>query len=54
MRNIICYDDSGNEISTNILHMLKLYRCLRKTEKTQPRQFVYYDPAVGTLARPDQ
>ena len=24
-----------------------------KTEKTQPRQLVYYDPGVGTLARPD-
>ena len=33
--------------------MLKLYRCLRKTEKTQPRQLVFYDPGVGTLARPD-
>ena len=26
---------------------------LRKTEKTQPRQLVFYDPGVGTLARPD-
>ena len=33
--------------------MLKLYRCLRKTEKTEPRQLVFYDPGVGTLARPD-
>ena len=33
--------------------MLKLYRCLRKTEKTQPRQLVFYDPGVGTLERPD-
>src|SRR5207244_4439771 len=24
----------------------------RKTPKTQPRQLVYYDPGVGTLARP--
>ncbi|HMM87831.1 T6SS phospholipase effector Tle1-like catalytic domain-containing protein [Bradyrhizobium sp.] len=54
MRNIIiCCDGTGNEISQNISNVLKLYRCLRKTEKTQPRQFVYYDPGVGTLARPD-
>jgi uncharacterized protein (DUF2235 family) len=33
--------------------VLKLYRCLRKTPKTEPRQLVFYDPGVGTLARPD-
>jgi uncharacterized protein (DUF2235 family) len=54
MRNIvICCDGTGNEISENISNVLKLYRCLRKTEKTTPRQLVYYDPGVGTLARPD-
>ena len=54
MRNIIiCCDGTGNEISENISNVLKLYRCLRKTEKTLPRQIVYYDPGVGTLARPD-
>src|SRR4051794_15358558 len=54
MRNIIiCCDGTGNEISENISNVLKLYRCLRKTEKTQPRQLVFYDPGVGTLARPD-
>ena len=54
MRNIvICCDGTGNEISENISNVLKLYRCLRKTEKTQPRQLVLYDPGVGTLARPD-
>ena len=54
MRNIvICCDGTGNEISENISNVLKLYRCLRKTEKTQPRQLVYYDLGVGTLARPD-
>jgi uncharacterized protein (DUF2235 family) len=54
MRNIIILcDGTGNEISENISNVLKLYRCLRKTEKTQPRQLVYYDPGVGTLARPD-
>ena len=54
MRNIIILcDGTGNEISENISNVLKLYRCLRKTEKTEPRQLVYYDPGVGTLARPD-
>ena len=38
MRNIIiCCDGTGNEISENISNVLKLYRCLRKTEKTSPR-----------------
>ena len=53
-RNIvICCDGTGNEISENISNVLKLYRCLRKTEKTKPRQLVFYDPGVGTLARPN-
>src|SRR5712671_2718736 len=53
-RNIvICCDGSGNEISENISNVLKLYRTLRKTEKTTPRQMVFYDPGVGTLARPN-
>ena len=52
-RNIvICCDGTGNEISENISNVLKLYRCLRKTPKTTPRQLVYYDPGVGTLSRP--
>lgn len=52
-RNIVILcDGTGNEISENISNVLKLYRCLRKTAKTQPRQFVYYDPGVGTLAQP--
>src|ERR1700724_3714631 len=54
MKNIvICCDGTGNEISENISNVLKLYRCLRKTEKTAPRQLVFYDPGVGTLSRPD-
>jgi uncharacterized protein (DUF2235 family) len=52
-RNIVILcDGTGNEISENISNVLKLYRCLRKTAKTQPRQLVYYDPGVGTLAQP--
>jgi uncharacterized protein (DUF2235 family) len=54
MKNIvICCDGTGNEISENISNVLKLYRCLRKTDKTLPHQAVFYDPGVGTLARPD-
>ncbi len=54
MKNIVvCCDGAGNEISENISNVLKLYRVLRKTEKTEPRQVVFYDPGVGTLARPN-
>ena len=50
---VICCDGTGNEISENISNVLKLYRTLRKTGKTEPHQLVFYDPGVGTLARPD-
>src|SRR3979411_3180201 len=54
MRNIIiCCDGTGNEISENISNVLKLYRCLRKTGKTEPRRLVFYDPGVRTRARAD-
>ena len=54
MKNlIICCDGTGNEINENISNVLKLYRCLRKTGKTEPHQVVYYDPGVGTLSQPD-
>lgn len=49
---VICCDGTGNEISENISNVLKLYRTLRKTNKTTPHQVVFYDPGVGTLARP--
>jgi uncharacterized protein (DUF2235 family) len=49
---VICCDGTGNEISENISNVLKLYRCLRKTDKTHPRQLVFYDPGVGTVAKP--
>jgi uncharacterized protein (DUF2235 family) len=50
---VICCDGTGNEVSENISNVLKLYRMLRKTEKTNPQQVVFYDPGVGTLARPN-
>ena len=54
MKNIVvCCDGTGNEISENVSNVLKLYRVLRKTEKTEPQQVVFYDPGVGTLARPN-
>lgn len=49
---VICCDGTGNEISENISNVLKLYRCLRKTDKTTPRQLVFYDPGVGTVTEP--
>jgi uncharacterized protein (DUF2235 family) len=49
-RNIvICCDGTGNEIGANISNVLKLYRIVQKS----PSQIVFYDPGVGTLARPD-
>jgi hypothetical protein len=36
-----------NEIGENISNVLKLYRCLRKTEKTKPRPLVFYDPGLS-------
>lgn len=54
MKNIVvCCDGTGNEISENISNVLKLYRTLRKSGKAQPHQVVFYDPGVGTLARPN-
>jgi uncharacterized protein (DUF2235 family) len=50
---VVCCDGTGNEVSENISNVLKFYRALRKTEKTTPRQVVFYDPGPGTLARPD-
>ena len=49
---VVCCDGTCNEISENISNVQKLYRTLRKTEKTEPLQTVFYDPGVGTLARP--
>src|SRR3982074_4626 len=54
MKNIIILcDGTENEISENISNVLKFYRCLRKTDRSEPRQMVFYDPGVGPLARPD-
>lgn len=54
MKNVVvCCDGTGNEIGENISNVLKLYRIIRKTGKTDPPQVVFYDPGVGTLARPD-
>nr|WP_306469157.1 DUF2235 domain-containing protein [Bradyrhizobium sp. NBAIM08] len=36
-------DGTGNEISENISNVLKLYRCLRKTDKPSPRQMAPFD-----------
>src|SRR6516165_1653847 len=42
---VICCDGTGNEISTTISNVLKLYRVLEKDEG----QRVYYHPGVGTI-----
>ncbi len=50
---VVCCDGTGNEISENISNVLKLYRVLRKSGKTEPRQVAFYDPGVGTLSLPN-
>ena len=53
MKNIvICCDWIHNEIGQNISNVLSLYLCLHKREHQSP-QIAYYDPGVGTLARPN-
>ena len=38
MKNIvICCDGTGNQINENISNVLKLYRMMRKTGKTEPQ-----------------
>jgi uncharacterized protein (DUF2235 family) len=53
MKNIvICCDGTDNEISEKVSNVLKLYRMMRKSGKTEPHQMVFDDPGAGTLARP--
>lgn len=56
-RNIVVFcDGSGQdigELSEGLSNVLKLYRCVRKTEKTAPRQIVFYTSGVGTQEEPD-
>ncbi|MFL6862041.1 MAG: phospholipase effector Tle1 domain-containing protein [Allosphingosinicella sp.] len=47
-RLVVCLDGTGNEIGVNLSNVLKLYRCLDKSEG----QLVYYDPGVGTIGQP--
>ena len=48
MKNIVvCCDGTGNEINENISNVLKLYRCLRKTGRTDPPQMVLSRCADG-------
>jgi uncharacterized protein (DUF2235 family) len=49
---VICCDSTGNEISEKISNVLKLFCCLRKTDKTEPRQMLFYDPGDGTVMEP--
>src|SRR5665811_66059 len=49
----MCIRDSRQRDQREHFNVLKLYRCLRKTGKTVPHQMVFYDPGVGTLARPN-
>lgn len=42
---IVCLDGTGNEIEQNESNILRLYKCLNRSED----QIVYYHPGVGTL-----
>jgi len=42
---IVCLDGTGNEIEQNESNILRLYKCLNRSED----QLVYYHPGVGTL-----
>ena len=42
---IVCLDGTGNEIETNESNILRLYKCLERSDN----QIVYYHPGVGTL-----
>lgn len=42
---VVCLDGTGNEIEKNESNVLRLYKCLNRTED----QLVYYHPGVGTL-----
>jgi len=44
---VICCDGTGNEISENISNVLKLYRCLRKADRTRPWQLMFNDPGLS-------
>lgn len=46
---VICCASTGNEISENISCVLKLYRCLRKTQRTEPRQMVFCASGAGVM-----
>ncbi|MEP2031198.1 MAG: DUF2235 domain-containing protein [Paracoccaceae bacterium] len=42
---VVCLDGTGNEIEQNESNILRLYKCLSRTED----QIVYYSTGVGTL-----
>ena len=42
---IVCLDGTGNEIETNESNILRLYKCLERSDN----QIVYYHPGVGSL-----
>ncbi|WP_439359080.1 phospholipase effector Tle1 domain-containing protein [Bradyrhizobium sp. DASA03007] len=46
---VICCDGTGNGTSENISNVLKLYRCLRKTEGRSCGRCCPTIPGVGTV-----
>lgn len=44
-RLVVCLDGTGNEIEKNESNILRLYKCLERSDN----QLVFYQPGVGTL-----
>jgi len=42
---VVCFDGTGNEIEANESNILRLFKCLNRSDY----QLVYYHPGVGTL-----
>jgi uncharacterized protein (DUF2235 family) len=42
---VVCLDGTGNEIEKNESNILRLYKCLKRSDD----QLIYYSPGVGTI-----
>ncbi len=45
---VICCDGTSNDVSSDSTNVLRLYRCLERSDQ----QLAYYDAGVGTVADP--
>ena len=47
---VICCDGTGNQIEGNLSNVLKLFQIVERNE----RQYVFYDPGIGTIGEQDE